>query len=352
MKLRQLNPNSCRTYLITSEKNRETVLIDPVLERAEEYLKLIDQEHLNISYIIDTHTHADHLSGGSVLADHLGVPYAMHQTAKQKCVSRKLADDETLRFGNARISCLHTPGHTNDSITLIIGENILTGDFLFIGEAGAGRTDLPTGSPSEHFDSLRKLSKLPDSYLVYPAHEYHGHTFSTMAEERKKNPTLRFDSKDGYLKWLSNLTFQPAPWMLDVIKANNMCTRDPQSVYVPADQAACEVQAMSDTVTGVSNIAAEEVKQKLLAKADIVVIDVRNQDEYYGEFGHIEGSILIPLADLPNRIDEIKRMGKTEIITVCTAGTRSKAAAEILNQAGLPNAFCMTGGMKRWRELV
>ena len=351
MKLQQLNPGSCRTYLAISEKHSEAILIDPLIELVEDYLKLIDQQRLRISYIVDTHTHADHLSGSPMLADYLNVPYAMYGSAKQQCVNKKLSDGEILVLGDTKVRCLHTPGHTNDSMTLLIDENVLTGDFLFIGGAGAGRTDLPTGSSEEHFDSLQKLSNLPDGHLIYPGHDYHGNTFSTVGAERKKNPTLRFNSKREYTKWISSLTLQPAPWMLDVIKANYHCNRDSKAVFIPAEQAACEVQAISDNAPLIQTISVEEVKQRLVAKANLLILDVRDRAEYQGDFGHIEGSVLIPLSELPARIDEIKGMNKAEIVTVCNVGGRSKSAAEMLIQAGLHNVSSMVGGMKRWKEL-
>ena len=351
MKLTQLNPGSCRTYLMVSEKNKEAILVDPLLDRVEDYLMLIDKDRLRLSHVIDTHTHADHLSGGSLLATHFGAPYVMHHSASQPCVTQKIKDGDLLRVSDTTIKFLHTPGHTHDSLTLVVDKNILTGDFLFIGGAGAGRTDLPTGSAGEHFDSLQKLIRMPDGQIIHPGHEYHGNNFSTMGEERKKNPTLRFVSKAEYLKWIASMPLQPAPWMLEVIRANQNCNNDLSSVQIPADQAACEVQAIGDNIVDSTNVTAEEVQLKIQNKANLVVIDVRGQADYSGEFGHIKDSIRVELSDLPNKIEEIKRMNKAEVVTVCNVGAKSKSAAEILKQAGLKNVSSMTGGMRRWKEL-
>lgn len=349
MKLTQLNPGSCRTYLMVSEKNKEAILVDPLLDRVETYLKLIDKDRLRLSHIIDTHTHADHLSGSSLLATHFNIPYVMHHSAAQPCVTQKIKDGDLLRISDATIKFLHTPGHTYDSLTLVIDQDMLTGDFLFIGGAGAGRTDLPTGSAGEHFDSLQKLAKMPDSQLIHPGHDYHENAFSTIGEERKKNPTLRFGSKAEYLKWIAGLPLQPASWMLDVIKANQNCSHDTSSVQIPIDQAACEVQAIGDG--DAAGVTAEEVRLKIQNKANLAVIDVRGQADYTGELGHIEGSVRVELSELPNKIEEIKRMNKAEVVTVCNVGAKSKSAAEILKQAGLKNVSSMTGGMRRWKEL-
>lgn len=242
MYLKQMNQGACRTYLIGSEKTRQAALIDPVLEKVEDYLRAISQGKWELAFIVDTHTHADHISGGPALCDHTQAPYAMHYLARPHCPTYRVKDGETLKVGDIVIQCLHTPGHTNDSLTLVIEGRLLTGDFLFIGEAGAGRTDLPTGDPGEHFDSLQKLKGCPDQCLVFPAHDYQGRTHSTLGEERRTNPRLQFTTRDRYVQWLSSLALPPAEWMVNVVQANYACTQDPRAVWIPVDSPACAVK--------------------------------------------------------------------------------------------------------------
>jgi len=355
MIFKQLNPGPCRTYLIGSEKTREAALIDPVLDRVEDYLKILDQENWRLAFIIDTHTHADHISGGPALCDHTHAPYAMHRLARPHCPTYRVQDGDVIKFSDIEIKCLYTPGHTNDSLTLMIEDRLLTGDFLFIGEAGAGRTDLPTGDPGEHFDSLQKLNEFPDQMLIYPAHDYRGQTHSTLGQERQANPRLRFTSRDEYVRWLSSLALPPADWMKEVIKANFACAQDPKAVWIPVDLPACEVKGtLTMGVDGqpVKTITAEEARAHLDSRGGrILVLDVRKPEEYVGELGHIAGSKLIPVQELPQRLSEVGPYRGWEIITVCKSGGRSHTAAGILMQAGFTNVVSMDGGMTRWNEL-
>jgi sulfur dioxygenase len=354
MIFRQLNPGPCRTYLVGSEASREVAIVDPVLDRVQDYLALLEQERWRLAHIIDTHTHADHISGGPALCDHTRAPYAMHHLGRPHCPTHRLRDGDTIAVGEVTMRCLHTPGHTSDSLTLVAGDRLLTGDFLFIGEAGAGRTDLPTGDPGEHFDSLQKIKALPDTMQTFPAHDYHGKVSSTLARERRDNPRLRFTSRDEYVRWLRDLATPPPDWMRNVVEANHACTQTPGSVWIPVDLPACQVKgSLGLGVDGqaVATITAEEARRRIDGGDGVLVLDVRNPDEYVGELGHIEGSILIPVPALAQRLGEIEAHRGREIITVCRSGGRSHTAAGILMQAKFPRVASMEGGMIRWREL-
>jgi glyoxylase-like metal-dependent hydrolase (beta-lactamase superfamily II)/rhodanese-related sulfurtransferase len=355
MIFKQLNPGPCRTYLVASEKTREAALVDPVIDRVEDYLRLLEQENWHLAYTIDTHTHADHISGGPALCDHLQAPYVMYEVARQHCPIHRVKDGEQIRFGDVTITCQHTPGHTNDSLTLMIEDRLLTGDFLFIGEAGAGRTDLPTGDPGEHFDSLQKLKHYPDHVMVFPAHDYRGQIHSTLGQERQTNPRLRFTSRDEYVRWLSNLALPPAEWMKEVVKANYVCSQDPKAVWIPVDLPACEVRGtLTLGVDGqpVKTIMPAQARQQIDTGGDaVVVLDVRRYDEYADELGHIEGSLLIPVQELACRLDELEPYRDKEIITVCRSGGRSHTAAGILMQAGFTRVASLGGGMLQWNAL-
>jgi rhodanese-related sulfurtransferase len=305
--------------------------------------------------MIDTHTHADHLSGGAALVDHLRVPYVMHESANPQCVSQRVADGNTIRLGDVSVLCRHTPGHTSDSLTLLVDDKLLTGDFLFIGEGGAGRTDLPSGDPGEHFDSLQKLKEFPDHIQVFPAHDYHGRTSSTLGQERQINPRLQFTSRDQYVHWLTNLALPPVEWMKDVLKANVACTRDPNAVWIPRDMPACEVKgtvAEIEDMSAVVTISAEQARQKIQSGGDsVLVLDVRQDEEYWGELGHIRGARLVSVQELACRLNELESYRDKPVITVCRSGGRSARAASILMQFGFTNVESLVGGMLRWNEL-
>ena len=349
----QLNEGYCRTYLVASEKAREAALITRVLERVDDYLGYLDRKGWRLSFIVDTHTHADHISGGPALCDHTGAAYAMHELARPHSPTYRVRDGDSIDVGDVRIDLLHTPGHTNDSLTLVLPDRLLTGDFLFIGEGGAGRTDLPTGDPGEHFDSLQKLKGLDDRLTVLPAHDYNGKWESTLGEERRRNPRLGFTSRDDYVRWLTSQAAPTEEWMLGIVQANYACARDPGAAWRPVDATACVVDGPPSLgVDGqpVRSIDVEEAKASIDG-ASPLVIDVRGWEEYVGELGHIEGSILIPLRELAGRLGEVEPSRERIIITICRSGGRSHTAAGVLMQAGFSNVAGAMGGMTRWNEL-
>ena len=351
MIFKQLNVGSCRTYLVAAEKSREALLIDPVLTYVEEYLQILDEGKLHLSYIIDTHTHADHLSAGPALCDHLQAEYVMHSSTLSHCPTRRVRGGEKIRIGDIAIICEHTPGHTSDSISLVLNDRILTGDFLFIGDSGSGRLDLPTGDAGEHFDSLQKLSQYPDNLMIFPAHDYHERTHSTLGKEKQTNPRLRFTSRDEYVRFLSNLASSTPEWMTQVIHANHTCSRDPKAVEIPEDLPCCEVNGTPVTAAGeaaTNFITAEQARERIHLGQSVLVLDVRNPDEYVGQLGHIRGSRLIPVQELSSRISEIGEYRDRDVIAVCKSGGRSAAAVSILTQAGFNRASSMRGGMIQW----
>ncbi len=179
---------SCRTYLIACARTREAIIVDPVLELVPSYLQRLGKDRLQLLAAVDTHTHADHLSGGRELARMLGTMYV---GAPMAAVERTLRDGEYMNVGDIHVKVWASPGHTADGLVLLLEDRVLTGDTLLIG--ASGRTDLPSGDPEAAYDSLDRLLTLPSHMLVYPAHDYGGRTFSTMGHERVTNPRLRMD---------------------------------------------------------------------------------------------------------------------------------------------------------------
>jgi sulfur dioxygenase len=349
----QLNEGACKTYLIASEETRDAMLVDPVLERVDAYLEEVRRRGLRLRYVLDTHVHADHISGGSALRDRTGVDYVMHTLSASACANLRVADGAELRLGEVHLRVIHTPGHTQDSVTLVLADRIITGDFLFIGEGGAGRTDLPGGDAGEHWDALQKLGGLPDDTLVFPAHDYHGRASSTLAEERQKNPRLLQRTRADYVAWLGGLRLGPAAWMADVIKANYACARDPRAVWIPVDQPTCEVKGTLGNVNTelVKVVSAEQLADALASKHPPLVLDVRQPEELLGELGHIARATAIPVGELPKRLGELAGQEGMPLVTVCRSGGRSATAAAILTVAGFKDVRSLEGGMRRWNEL-
>ncbi len=349
----ELNEAACKTYLVASEETQEAMLVDPVLEKVEDYLNEIEKRALTLRYIVDTHVHADHISGAPAIRDRTGVDYIMHRTSPSACANLRFDEGDTLMLGDIPVHFLHTPGHTQDSLTLRLPDRILSGDFLFIGEGGAGRTDLPGGDPGEHWDALQKLKDLPDDLLVFPAHDYHGRKHSTLGQERKTNPRLERRTRGDYIGWLTGLKLGPAEWMADVIRANYACAMDPSAAWIPADQPTCEVSGTAGSVNAelVRTIPPQEVHRLVKADQPPFVLDVRERSEYDGEFGHIKGAHLVPVGALPAQLAELDAFKLKPVVTVCRSGGRSATAAAILTVAGFKDVHSMDGGMQRWRAL-
>ncbi len=346
----QLNPEACRTYFVGSPSTREAALVDPVLGATEEYLKFLEKGGWRLRYVIDTHTHADHLSGGRLLSERTSAEYAMHRKAGTKHASLRLSDGATLPLGGAVLEVIETPGHTKDSITLKLPGRLLTGDFLFIG--GAGRTDLPGGDPGEHWESLaRVIPTLDENTVIYPGHDYQGRKDSVLREEKRANVNLKPRGREEYVSWLSAMKRPTPEWMIATVRANNEGPLDPSLNFMPADAvSACMCEPAP--ALGIPEIEVEEVS-KLLAsggESERLVLDVRQPDEYVGELGHVPGAVLIPLPELPARISEIEGYRDKLVIAICRSGSRSAKATAILKDAGFQDVLNMTGGTLAWRQ--
>lgn len=355
MIFKQLNKASCKTYLIGSENTKEVIVVDPVLEHVREYITLIKNEGLKLTHVLDTHTHADHISGAGALADQMSAVYVMHQNSPVRCVAFHVPDGFDCHLSNILVKVMHTPGHTKDSMCLIFSDRILTGDTLFLDAGGAGRTDLPGGDPGEHWESLQKIMKLPDHLIVYPAHEYRGHEPSGLGEQKKRNPNLQRRSKDAYIKWLTDMKLGAADWMKDVLKANYACARDPRAAWIPVDAPACEIKGtMSPGVNEqqVPTIPVTEVRRRIKENQldGTMILDVREPSELKGGLGAIQGVINISVGQVVDRLPELEKHKEKEIITVCRSGGRSHTAAAILLKAGFKKVFTMSGGMTAFRQ--
>lgn len=354
MLFKQVNPHACRTYFFGNGENKTAILVDPVIDHFNDYLDLLREEGFTLTHVIDTHIHADHISAGSALRDATGCEYVMYETAPPKCVSIRVKDGDVLQLNSFELKVLHTPGHTKDSISLIVEDKLLTGDFLFLDDAGAGRDDLPGGDPGEHWDSLQKLTGLPDNLMIYPAHEYRNRQPSTLGHQRQSNPHLQKRSKEEFIKYLEDLRLGPADWMKDVLQANYVCAKDPQAAWIPIDTPACEIQGTMEKGINeleVEYIGAERLKSWLqTGEREPLLIDVREKSELTGPLGQLKGIIHIPIGQLTGKIRDLEPYKQKDIVVVCRSGARATTGAQILKKAGFEKAAVLDGGMISWRS--
>jgi glyoxylase-like metal-dependent hydrolase (beta-lactamase superfamily II) len=218
------------TYLIAERATGEAILVDPVITNVPQYLQLITELDLGLVLAIDTHIHADHVTGLGALRDETLCAIAMGEHSKAECVNYKVRDGEQLKVGNINLDVIYTPGHTDDSYSFLVQGRVLTGDTLLI--RGTGRTDFQNGDPAAQYDSLfNKLLKLPDDTIVYPAHDYNGMTISTIGEEKRFNPRLQVDSLQEYVDLMNSLELED-PKLMDVAVPSNLaCGLVPNDVH-------------------------------------------------------------------------------------------------------------------------
>ena len=222
MLFRQLfdTKSSTYTYLIASAKGREALIIDPVEENVDEYVNHLKELDLKLVKVIDTHIHADHVTGASKLKNNTNCSTVMGENSPAEAVDIRLKDEETIEIDQLKIKALYTPGHTSDSYSFLMNNYLFSGDTLLIN--GTGRTDFQNGSSKDAYNSLfNKLLKLPEETILYPGHDYNGKKFSTIGNEKKFNPRLQVDSVDQYIEIMSNLKLSK-PKMIDTNVSRNL----------------------------------------------------------------------------------------------------------------------------------
>ena len=222
MLFRQLfdKTSSTYTYLVASAKGREALIIDPVLDNVDKYIVLLNELNLKLVKVIDTHIHADHITGASKLKDHTKCITIMGDQTPAEAVEIKVKDEEIIKLDQLKIKALHTPGHTSDSFSFLMNNYLFSGDTLLIN--GTGRTDFQNGSAKDSYNSIfNKLLKLPEETLLYPAHDYNGKKFSTIGDEKKFNPRLQVNNENEYVQIMSNLKL-PKPKLFDLNILSNI----------------------------------------------------------------------------------------------------------------------------------
>jgi sulfur dioxygenase len=338
MIFRELNRGKCKTYLAISEKTGKAAIIDPLRDKVERYLAVLAYHGWRLEVIIDTHTHADHRSGALELNELTGTPVAMHRLAPAPHVSIHVEDGQVVKVGEEELRVLHTPGHTPDSVSLLAKDRVFTGDVLFI--HGTGRADFAGGDPGIQYDSIaRKLFTLPDQTLVFPAHDYRGHTQSTIGEEKHSNPRLAGKSRDDYINLMNNLGLPLPDGIQEALQPNQS----------DVDAGALKFPTLAQ-LNQVNQLTAAELRDRIAGSNPPMLVDVREENEYRGELGHIAGARLIPLKELPDRIGELGDAKGRDIVAICRVGVRSATAAAILTGLGFEHVWNLKGGMIEWKD--
>ncbi len=324
------------TYLIASRRGGEALIIDPVLEKVDRYLKLVEELDLKLVKAVDTHLHADHVTGLGALRDRTHCITVMGEQTAADVVSMRVAEGDRLAIEGLSLDVLYTPGHTDDSYSFLMDGRVFTGDTLLI--RGTGRTDFQNGDPRQQYDSIfNKLLRLPDETLVYPAHDYKGDTVSTIGEEKHFNPRLRVGSVDEYVELMNNLNL-PNPKMMDVAVPANIRVGLHQDEIARRGWALTAKEAMA-----------------LHGNAGIALVDLREKSER-DKHGSIPGALHAPYADLTENIGEggilhelAAATGK-RIVFYCAYGERSAMAVEAAQAAGLLGACHIEGGIAAWKK--
>jgi len=212
--------SSTYTYIISSGKGREALIIDPVIENTDEYIKLLNNLDLKLVKVIDTHIHADHISGLNELSKRTKCSKIMGDKSTSEVLDIRVKDNEKIKIENIELTSMYTPGHTDCSYSFLMNDRVFTGDTLLIN--GTGRTDFQSGSSHDAYESLfNKLLKLPEKTLVYPAHDYNGKKYSTIENEKNNNPRLKVKSAAEYAEIMNSLNLE-SPKMMDIAVSANI----------------------------------------------------------------------------------------------------------------------------------
>jgi glyoxylase-like metal-dependent hydrolase (beta-lactamase superfamily II)/rhodanese-related sulfurtransferase len=331
----QVPTGGCQSYLLGCADTLSAALIDPEISQIDRYRALAARHGLHVRYVVDTHTHADHFSAAKQLSEMLHAPLVMHQASPAPFASLRLDDDDMLLVGKLRVRAIHTPGHTRDSMCLVVEDRVFTGDTLLIG--GTGRTDLPTGDPEQLYESLfDRLLKLDPALLVFPAHDYKGRSHSTLGAEIADNPRLQKRERGAFVQMMRELNLA-APTHLTEALRTNMSGGKTVS------------QMLSEASAEVPFIALSELDARITARPnDLIVLDVREEAAF--KAGHIPCARHLPRGQLELRVNEEIPDPTLRIVTCCEFGKISTLAAQTLRQLGFTRAVALDGGMLGWRE--
>jgi glyoxylase-like metal-dependent hydrolase (beta-lactamase superfamily II)/rhodanese-related sulfurtransferase len=327
--------SSTYSYLLAGRRGSEALIIDPVLEKVDRYVQLLRELDLRLVKAVDTHLHADHITGLGALRDRTHCITVMGDKSRVDVVSMRVADGDRLLIEGVELEALYTPGHTDDSFCFRMEDRVFTGDTLLI--RGTGRTDFQNGDARAQYESIfGRLLRLPDETLVYPAHDYKGDTVSTIAEERRYNPRLQVKSVDEYIELMHNLKL-PNPKMMDVAVPANMRVGLHQEEVVRRDCAWTAEQAIAR-----------------LRQPDVMLIDLRERAERE-RHGVIPGSLHVPYPALEENtaaggmLHALATATGKRLVFYCAFGERSAMAVQSAQDAGFSSSCHLQGGLAAWK---
>jgi sulfur dioxygenase len=335
--------SSTYTYLLGDAKSGQAVLIDPVFEQARRDAALIHELGLVLTATLETHVHADHVTGAWLLKRQFGSEIALSANAGATGADRPLAHGDRVPVGQRYLEVRATPGHTSGCVTFVLDDESMafTGDCLLI--RGSGRTDFQQGDPRAMYRSVRsQILTLPPACLLYPAHDYRGLTVTSVVEERRYNPRLGGDIGEAdFIGYMSNLGL-PHPKLIDIaVPANLRCGRPAQGEAMPAEPTWAP---LTFTFAGLWEILPDALEEH---REQVQIVDVRQPDEFEGPLGRISGAVLIPLSEMSEAASRLAR--NRPIVAVCRSGARSAQAVALLQKAGFADVANLSGGMLRWR---
>ncbi|MGI9385490.1 MAG: MBL fold metallo-hydrolase [Methyloligellaceae bacterium] len=328
--------SSTYTYLLARRFGGEALIIDPVLELVPTYVSLLERLDLRLVKAIDTHIHADHVTGLGALREFTKCVTVMGERSGVDCVSMRVREDEIVDVDGVELRTMYTPGHTDDSYSFVADDRVFTGDALLIG--GTGRTDFQNGDAYASYDSLfNKLLKLPAETVVFPAHDYNGNTASTIGYERAHNPRLQVSSPDEYAEIMNNLNLAN-PKMMDVaVPANVSIGKALQKFVKPG-----EVLTAKDCMAA-------------CGAQDLVLIDLREKHERQRD-GWIPKSLHVPYGCVEEQLKDggplaqIAKDHAGQIVLYCAYGERSALALDTMRNAGFEDLRHLEGGIAAWSK--
>jgi glyoxylase-like metal-dependent hydrolase (beta-lactamase superfamily II)/rhodanese-related sulfurtransferase len=331
----EIRTGGCCSYIVACGETCAGVVVDPELSQIDRTLGLIAKTGIRVHYVVDTHTHADHFSAARELARRLGVPRVMHRASIAPHVDVRIDDGETLIAGRLRIHAISTPGHTDDSMSLVLPDRVLTGDALLRG--ATGRTDLPTGDPEALHESLfGKLLQLDEAFAVYPAHNYKDAPVTTIGQEKATNPRLQKRDRAAFVEQMRALNLSMPDHLTEALRTNRTGGKT-------------VAQLLDEAARRIAFISMEELRERVESgRAGLLILDIRERDAY--DAGHIPGARHLPRGQLELRIDQALPDPTVRVVTCCEFGKISTLAADTLRTMGYVGAVALDGGMKSWRE--
>jgi glyoxylase-like metal-dependent hydrolase (beta-lactamase superfamily II)/rhodanese-related sulfurtransferase len=357
MRIRQIRSSDgtgTLSYLLIDDVRKIACLIDPNREDREHLRSILHDENLRLTHIIDTHTHADHISAAGDLRAETGAETVMHLNTRNKwkivdqgdafgigdilranaqnTIDRYVSDCDVISLGDNSLHILFTPGHTDNHISVYVDDNLFTGDLLLIGQAG--RSDLPGGNAGEQYDSLfNRVLPLPEHTRIHPGHDYAGRDFSLLGDERKSNPFLVQRTKEEYVQFVQEF-FPP---LAEAVLAGGKMTLQ------------CGVQRVEEKDGTIVQMTPDELYRHIASDKQTLLLDVREPVELMMS-GAIEGVRNISIRLLQNHLRELPQDSGTSIVCVCQSGARSLEAAHLLQRQGFTNVINLVGGVSGWMK--